>query len=472
MRLAGAFLALVIAAYAEDWRMYLHDPEHTSRNTAESEIGLDNVHRLGQSWTLSLGTKLAAGVTLVNGVLYFGDWAGHFYAVRANDGAVLWRQGVGKAADPESPGCQPAIGISSQAVVVGNIVYVGGGDSAIYALDRTSGDVVWRVPLADPASGSYLWSSITVSGNSLYIGIASLGDCPLVRGGLARIDLARPASPIIRYLAPKDETGAGVWSTPAVDQTTGTVFVTTGTGEQNVKTGLWGGTLLALDATTLHNKAYFFLPTNSLEHDIEWGSSPTVFSTADGSRLVAATGKDGLLYVLNAGDLSLRYTVPLALTCICPECGCGALSTPAFDGTYLYVGAGASDPESFSNGSLYAINAQTGQTVWSQELVGTVIAPVTLANGLVFVSSTAGAVAFDAASGAYLWDDGVYGVLYSQPVVADGTLYTTYFNGDLVAWKLTGADPADSGGAARSLGDRDNHRMQLRTPFRRIQPHG
>ncbi|MDQ6760089.1 MAG: PQQ-binding-like beta-propeller repeat protein, partial [Acidobacteriota bacterium] len=403
--------------------------------------------------------------------LYFGDWTGNFFAVLANDGAVLWQQGVGIAADPESPGCQPAIGVSSQAVVVGNLVYVGGGDSAIYALDRTSGDVVWRVPLADPASGSYLWSSITLSGNSLYIGIASLGDCPLVRGGLARIDLARPATPIIRYLAPKDETGAGVWSTPAVDQTTGTVFVTTGTGEQDVKAGLWGGTLLALDATSLQIKAHFFLPTNSLEDDIEWGSSPTVFSTADGSRLVAATGKDGVLYVLNASDLSLRYTVYLALSCICPECGCGALSTPAFDGTNLYVGAGAPDPESFNNGSLYAIDAQTGQTVWSQQLVGTVIAPVTLVNGVVFVSSTAGAVAFDALSGAYLWDDAAYGLLYSQPVVAGGTLYTTYFNGDVIAWKLTGTDPADSTGAARSLSHGDDHRMQLRAPLRRIQPH-
>ena len=33
-------------------------------------------------------------------------------------------------------------------------------------------------------------------------------------------------------------------------------------------------------------------------------------------------------------------------------------------------------------------------------------------------------------------NDGGYGTLYSQPVVVNGTLYTTYFNGDVIAWKL------------------------------------
>jgi outer membrane protein assembly factor BamB len=264
-------------------------------------------------------------------------------------------------------------------------------------------------------------------------------------------------NPVIRYLVEETSIGAGVWSTPAIDETTGTVFVTTGTGDQDSEIGLWGGTLLALDATTLQNKAYYFLPTNSTENDIEWGSSPTVFSTPDGTRMVAATGKDGVLYVLKAHDLSLRFTVRLALECICPECGCGSLSTPAFDGRYLYVGAGAPDPEGFDNGSVYAVDPSNGETVWRQFLMGTVIAPVTVANGIVFVSSTLGAVALDSATGEWLWDDGAYGLLFTQPVVANGTLYTTYLNGDLVSWGLAGANAANAGRSPRVLGNRHNH---------------
>jgi glucose dehydrogenase len=98
--------------------------------------------------------------------------------------------------------------------------------------------------------------------------------------------------------------GAGVWSTPAVDQESNSAYVTTGTGGQDAHRGLWGGTLLALDASTLEiQPAYFFLPTNSLELDIEWGSSPTLFTLPHGTRMVAAAGKDGVLYALDRHNL-------------------------------------------------------------------------------------------------------------------------------------------------------------------------
>src|SRR5437588_3592996 len=99
-----------------------------------------------------------------------------------------------------------------------------------------------------------------------------------------------------------------------------------------------------------------------------------LFQTPDGNRFVAATGKDGILYVLNRDDLSLAWTLRLAVECVCPECGCGSLSTPAFDGKFLYVGAGVADPEGYDHGSVYAIDPLTQQIIWMHGLSGTVIA--------------------------------------------------------------------------------------------------
>ncbi|MGI8744369.1 MAG: PQQ-binding-like beta-propeller repeat protein [Bryobacteraceae bacterium] len=427
-------LALTVPAAADDWPMYLHDLAHSSLNSNESGIGLDNAGQLWPLWTLSLGHTISAAPTVVNGVLYFGDWSGYFYAVNASDGSIRWQQYVGKAADPESATCQPAIGISSQATVIGSTVYVGGGDSAVYALDITSGNINWRVPLADPASGAYLWSSIVPSGNSLYVGISSLGDCPLTQGAVVRLDLANPNQPVIRYLSAVDDPGGGVWSTPAIDESTHTVFVTTGTGTQDPGSGAWGSAFLALDATTLEIKSYFLLPTYLPDVDIEWGSSPTLLEAADGTPLVAATGKDGILYVLNRADMSLAWAAPLALGCVAPEQGCGSISTPAFDGQLLFVGAGVVDPEGFDNGSLYAIGPSTGQTLWMHTFAAPVLAPVTIANGVLYVATTAGAFAYNAQTGDLLWSDDGYGGLYSQPVVVNGTLYTSYVNGDVIAW--------------------------------------
>ncbi len=419
--------------------MFARDAAHSSFNPFESSLGRDNVARIQHAWRISLGAPLAAAPTLAEGVLYVGAWDGNFYAINASDGQILWKSFVGMAPEPENPGCFPSIGVTSQAAVAGGYVYVGGGDSALYVLDRVTGEPVRRIPLADPSQGSYLWSSVTVSGGALYIGVASLADCPLVRGALVRIDLLDPGLPVqIEYLAPEGEWGGGIWSTPAVDEEAGTVIATTGTGEQDEERGMWGGTLLAFDAVTLEKRSgHYYLPTNSIEDDIEWGSSPVLFTLEDGTRMVAASGKDGMLYALRREDLSLAWQTNVALGCICPECGCGSLSTPAFDGRLLYLGAGATQDNDLGEiGSIYAIEPATGRVIWRRILTGTIIAPVTVANRLVFASTLTGLNIFDAATGQTLFAEGDRNGLYSQPVVADGTIYCTYISGDVVAWRV------------------------------------
>src|SRR5712691_6789768 len=209
----GFALLLALAAAplgaSDDWPMYLRDPAHSSFNSSESKIDRSNIGTLQAAWKTSLSAPIAAAPSVVGGVVYVGAWDGNFHAIDAKTGAPLWRAFVGKAPDPDTPGCQPGIGVTGQAAVVGNVVYVAGGDSAVYALNKATGAQLWRVALADPNEGAYLWSSLTAYNNALYVGIASLGDCPLVRGALVRIDLANPQRPLFRWMAPEDEVGGG-----------------------------------------------------------------------------------------------------------------------------------------------------------------------------------------------------------------------------------------------------------------------
>lgn len=416
--------------------MFARNPEHTSFLPGSLAFTPPKMSALQPGWKIALKTTLSAAPIVSEGVLYEGGWNGQFHAIRVSDGEVLWQQFVGKAPVPENPSCFPAIGVASQAVIWGDLVYVGGGDAAVYALNKYTGEIAWRTPLADPATGAYLWSSITLFKNGLYVGVSSLGDCPLARGSLVRIDLDHPGEPLVRYLMPEDEVGAGVWGTPAIDEATNTVVITTGTGEQDVERGIWGGTLMTLDATTLEIRDHYFLPSNSLEDDIEWGSSPTLFQASDGTRMVAATGKDGVLYALRLADLSLVWEAKIAVSCVCPECGCGSLSTPAYDGKLLYVGAGVSDPESFEEGTVYAIDPDTGDAIWRRPTTGVMIAPVTVAADMVFAAGTHGLEVYSAGDGSPLWNDGMAGPLYSQAVVTPDTIYCTYVSGNVVAWRL------------------------------------
>jgi len=442
-------IGLAEVVNAGDWRMYLRDQTHSSFNESEAQLNRENIQSVQAFWVFHSYASLAAAPTLNNGVLYFGDWNGYFHAVRASDGVELWNQFVGISAPPAQPYCQQAIGVSSQAFVIGNSIYVGGGDAALYALDKTSGAVIFRIPLADANDGAYLWSSIVASENALYLGVASLGDCPLVRGKVVRVDLNDPQDPKTRYLVSEGRFGGGLWTTPAIDEGTNTLYLTTGNGDEDPENGVFGGALLAVDASTLEPRAYFFLPRVEEEDDFDWGSSPTLFRTTNGQKMVGATGKDGILYALSRDDLSLVWKQTVAIACTCPQCGCGSLSTPAFDGVKLYLGSGIRDPNGSALGAVYAINPDAGDVVWEQDIPGTVIAPVTVANGLVYVSTTNGLVVFDSQTGEAVWTDGGYGLLYSQTIVQDGAIYNTYFDGTVVARQVVNAEPVGSSSSSR-----------------------
>jgi polyvinyl alcohol dehydrogenase (cytochrome) len=432
---AAACCLLVSLVYADDWRMYLGDLGHHSMAAGETRLGPANVRGLRPLWTASMSGPVVTGVTVSDGILFFGDWAGSFHALDARTGAENWNAFLGMAPEPADPSCNPSIGVSAQPVVDGDTVYAAGGDSAVYALDRNTGEVRWRVTLADPATGSYLWSSVMLSQGALYIGIASLADCPLVQGGLARIPVDDPYHPQVRYFTPENTQGASVWSTPAIDEHNGMIYVTTGNGSsQDPENGVWGSALLALDAATLETRAWFFLPQTPEEDDNDWGTSPLLFKNGD-QPLVAANGKNGVMYVLSRPDLQLLWSYKLATDCDSPPQGCGSVSTPAFDGKILVTGAGQPDGDGAPPGTVTAFDLD-GNLLWQYAARKAVLAPVTLTPGLVFAASGWGVVALDPATGLELWNDGGHGGSFGQPVVSGGILYTTYVNGDVVAWAI------------------------------------
>ena len=436
---------LAPALSAADWRMYLGDLLHTSNNSAEAQLTSANISQLQPIWKNNTGNVISSAVTVANGTLYFGDWSGNFYAMNAAGGSTLWKTFVGKAPSPSNSGCMPGIGVSSQPVVDTDSVYVGGGDSMVYALNRNSGEIRWRVPLADANNGGYLWSSVMLSKSALYIGIASLGDCPLVQGGVARIPLDNPTHPLIRHLVPNGTIGASVWSTPAIDEQANLLYVTTGNGfKQDAVTGEWGSALLALDAATLEVKAHFFLPILPTEDDPDWGSSPGLFQTADGQQYVAANGKNGIMYVLRRPDLTLAWQYTLAVGCDSPEQGCGSISTPAFDGKNIVVGAGQDEDDDGPPGTVRAFDAATQNPLWVYGARGMVLAPVTLTPGLVFVPTSKGLAVVDSTTGDELWTDGTGNALYSQAAVANGVVYCTYANGDVVAYGVANMGQAST----------------------------
>jgi outer membrane protein assembly factor BamB len=105
-------------------------------------------------------------------------------------------------------------------------------------------------------------------------------------------------------------------------------------------------------------------------------------------------------------------------------------SSPAIVNGVVYVGS--------IDGSVYALNAATGNLKWSAATGGAVISSPAVAGGSVYVGSANGTVyAFNAATGAVKWSDDLSILepsgLYGSPTVSNGIVYIGGNSGNLYA---------------------------------------
>jgi outer membrane protein assembly factor BamB len=441
----AATAAPVAAASATDWPMYLHDG---SLDAASSETILSptDAPNLRPTWTFKTGGVIAASATVVGGVAYVGSWDGFEYALNAATGALIWKTNLGITT---APACSPpSLGVSSVAAVTGGVVYVGGGDSNWYALNASTGAVLWTVPTGDnsAAGGHYNWASPLIVGNSAYIGIASLGDCPLVQGQLLRVDLTSHLVVASVNFVPTGQVGGGVWTTPAIDTATNTVYVTTGT--RNMASQTTSEAMVALDATTLAIKSYWQIPLSAANADSDWGDSPILFNDGNNRPMVAGINKNGFLYAFDRTNLALGpiWSEQVAVGGICPTCGDASVASMAYAGGLLFVGGGNTTIGGNGYpGALRAINPTTGAVVWEHGLADPVIPALAADNGMVFAGSGSRLEVFDAASGARLYSYSTGAVIYAPPSISGGIVYIGSGNGNEYAFAPVTpvAPPAD-----------------------------
>lgn len=405
------------------WPTFLYNPERTGANLGERTLAPSNVSQLQEVWTLpSNGSDFSAPI-VVNNTLFYGSWNGEEYAVNAATGLVEWSRDLGT-----DPGCGYApMGISSTAAYDRGTLYLGGGDGYWYALNATTGQVDWRYFVgAPPTFNNYDWASALVYGSSLYIGVASCFDNPLVRGALVQVNLtgSHTANHTF-YTVPANETGADIWTTPAADPGSNTIWVTT--GNENSSYPTYANAIIALDASTLAVRGSWQVP-NLQGQDSDFGSSPTLFQTATGTPMVVATNKNGVAYAFDRANVSTNGSWGPMWTL---DTGMG-FSSGAFDGHTLYL----------AGNGLYAVQPSNGSVLWENPNVSGVYSALTWANGIVYVGSGTTIDAVDASNGTMLWNASVPGGgnINAESVLVDGRLYVPSGNyaseGNLTAYGI------------------------------------
>ncbi len=292
------------AASSPDWPTYLQNVARTAATT-DSTLSAAGAPNLKIDWSYTAGGPIATSASVVGTTAYVGAWDGYEYAINTTTGALIWKTSTGVTVDA---GCNPAtIGITSAAAVVNGGVYVGGGGPYFYALDAGTGAVLWQAYTGDNSqSGAhYNWSSPLIVGNYAYVGIASNCDNPLVQGQLLQIAIsgAQQGQVVNTYnFVPNGQVGGGIWTSPSYDAATNTIFVSTGTLAGYTQTQ--SQAIVALSAANLSYVGSWQLPFGASISDSDWGTTPTLTTDAAGDKLLSVANKNGILYTFNRASLS------------------------------------------------------------------------------------------------------------------------------------------------------------------------
>jgi len=438
--------SLVIAYPARgstlDWPKYCGNVAMTGVAAGERLISRTSAPSFTPAWSDTLPGAIASSPTIAGGRLYVGDWSGKEWAIDAASGAVLGSADLGTTSVPVGHCNPPDLGITSAPMVLGGAIYLAGGDDAFYSLDASTLAVRWRTPLGDNSAGGgyYGWCSAVVLDGKVYQGISSNCDNPYIAGGIDILDAATGNVTGSVNLSQTDEPshfGAGVWSSPAVDLDAREVFVTTASAYHYDDGLAYSIVRLSLDGLAIEDHWKITPEEFALTPDPDWGSSPTLFEDAGGRRLVGAGQKNGYYYTFRRDDLGGGpvWKTQLAYSGECPQCGDGILSTAAFDGRRLYVGAGKT-PDYSMLGSVRALDPATGAILWSAPMPFTVIAPVSYANGVVFAAGGNRCVALDAESGTVLWQFDAAAALYGGIAISNGRIFFGDLAGNLYAFAV------------------------------------
>lgn len=411
------------------WTMLAHDAGSSFHNPNETSLSVSTVAGLEEAWSLAGAGTVTGAAAIVDGRVYVMGSNGTF-ALDADTGEALWTN--------------PAVTGTSSVTYSDGVLFVNAGPSVLHALDVETGDELWQAEV-DPHQWASGFSSPVVAGDLVIVGSASgeegvATDDATFRGGVVAFDRGSGAEVWRHYTAEPPHNGVSVWSTVSVDLEAGAVFASTGnnyTGEP----GPASDSIFALDLQsgellwrTQLTEGDVFTIRNPQSADTDFGTNPVLFEV-DGRKLLGNGQKSGMFYVLDRGTGDVVWSRQVSGGS--PLIG-GVFNNGAYDGEHIIVagnngtsdgpgsepangeseplGAAARTPTSV----LMAMDPADGSVLWERQLPAWVWAPITIANGVGYVSTESILQAFDVTTGEKLFEFDTEGTIASGAAVAEG----------------------------------------------------
>jgi outer membrane protein assembly factor BamB len=276
------------ASTTSDWGSYLFTIGHSSDNVADTAVTKANAGTLTEAWNFTPPgvQQFITSPTVVGGVVYIGANNGNFYALDQSTGAVIWSRDIGTNGPKTTCGSR---GFASTATVADDpvtsteTVYVAASTGYLFAFNAATGATIWQSVVGIPSTtvnNYFNWGAPQVANGKVYMGISSMCDQPLVQGGLIAVNQETGARVATYYTVPAGAAnyGGSVWSSPAIGPN-GDVYITTGNGPASNPLLGTSESIVDLNGSTLKLKQSWQIPAAQAKNvDSDFGASPTLFT--------------------------------------------------------------------------------------------------------------------------------------------------------------------------------------------------
>jgi outer membrane protein assembly factor BamB len=321
-------------------------------------------------WSYFLNTHEATNPTIANGIVYIGV-LGNLLALDATTGLLKWRANLSYPRGSANP------------QVANNMVYIAANGEyvSVYGFDAATGALKWRDNLAATTANNTLTAAgtnIVVDDNGrfgMHCLDANTGSLRWIFNGGKMLDnpvmvngSVYIGSTAYKIVAIDVATGQKKWGIPSSNTSTNNGLGTSPTIHNGVLYN-GGNTLNAYDAAT---------------GDLKWAFQPS------NGLIVNPVGDNGVIYATNSGDIVYAINSDGTLKWQYGSINLTDTSTKRPSAT---VAHGIVYTGSAINNKLIALNAVTGQLVWSFEGIAPFTAGSCLVDskGNVFHAATSGA---------------------------------------------------------------------------------
>ncbi len=428
--------ALLSLGTAQEGNLYDINNRHANPDAA---IDAQNVSQLAQAWMIPTEEHVSHAPLIEGGRVYFADWGGNVYAADAVTGAILWQT----QAQPEVMSMWPWYGFAGTGALSDTMFFQASTEGMAYALDKESGEVLWQTEIAeDEHAGSI--SKLLYYDGLVFIGLSSVEEAldaqiedftPDFQGRVLALDAATGEIQWDLQLAEAPQTGAGMWSSFALDPERDLLYFST-SNSYVTEASPYSDAVLAVRPRTGEivwanqvTQGDLWTMAEPVGPDYAFGAGAQLFEAeVDGTtrELVGAGQKSGFFHAFDrdTGELVWQTFVGYGAA------GGGIHTEGSVGDGVVYVWSNNNNtygaPPEERPITIKALDAATGATLWfkNQAQPAGIPAASMLANDVYFVGSIDGTLkGYSAADGSELWSTTYQDAVATPLNVVGNTLF-------------------------------------------------